>query len=78
MTSGEALTGSNGEDEGGCKGKKSGRVRRFHGYSVRVKGASYGEEGLVGKSKDGVLDGGINGEDYVGGIEVSVVHKFSG
>ena len=35
------------------------------------------QKGLVNKSKNGVLDGGIPIEDNIGGVEVFVIDKFS-
>ena len=77
MTSREFLTRSNGEDKRSSKGKRGGRVGWYHGYSVRVEGMAYGEKGLVSKSKNGVLDGGIPIEGNIGGVEVFVIDKFS-
>lgn len=82
MSHGEVLAGSNGEDERGCKGKKGGRravviVRLLHRNTLRVKGTAYGEESLVSESKNGFFDGCISIELCVGGVEVSVIDKFS-
>lgn len=44
---------------------------------MRIKGTAYREEGLVSQSENGVLDCGITNEVDIGGVEVSVVHKFS-
>lgn len=71
MSCGKVLKRGNGEDEGG------GKIGRFDGYFLRVKGSAYGEEGLVREGENGVLDCGIAKEEDVGGVEVSVIHKFS-
>lgn len=44
---------------------------------MRVKGTPYGEESLVCEFENRVFYGGIPIEFYVGGVEVSVVDKFS-
>lgn len=78
MSNREVLTRRNRKDERGCKGKKGGRkVAFFHWYFLRVKGTPYGEESLVCKSENRVLNGGITEKFDVGGVEVYVVDKFS-